>query len=105
MILSQFHPGKPKIEKEMNIMEKTPDITDINGNAFNQESPPQEAAANLGALTLEMKRLKLRYRKYTKRTAELTKLAIIQEEVIHRMLDSAIEEPEQPKKPHLTIVK
>ena len=69
-------------------MEKTPNIVDISGNAFNQESPPQEAAADLGALNLEINRLKQRYRKYTK-----------------RMLDKAIEKPDQPKKPHLTIVK
>ena len=86
-------------------MEKTPNIVDISGNAFNQESPPQEAAADLGALNLEMNRLKQRYRKCTKRMEELTPLAEVQERVIHRLLDRAIEKPDQPKKPHLTIVK
>ena len=86
-------------------MEKTPNIVDISGNTFNQESPPQEAAADLGALNLEINRLKQRYRKYTKRMEELTQFAIIKEEVAHRMLDKAIEKSDQPKKPHLTVVK
>ena len=86
-------------------MEKTPNIVDISGNAFNQESPPQEAADDLGALILEMKHLKQRYRQYTKRTEELTQFAEIQERMIHVLLDRAIEKPDQPKKPHLTIVK
>ena len=86
-------------------MDKTPNIVDISGDAFNQESPPQEAADDLGALILEMKQLKQRYRQYAKRMEELTKFAIIKEEVVHRMLDKAIEKPDQPKKPHLTIVK
>jgi len=86
-------------------MEKTPTIVDISGNAFNQESPPQEAADDLGALILEMKHLKQRYRQYTKRTEELAQFAEIQERIIHVMLDKAIEKPDQPKKPHLTVVK
>ena len=80
-------------------------LGDIIVNYFNQEKTLQETAADLGALNLEIKRLKQRYRKYTKRMEELTQLGEIQERVIHRMLDRAIEKPDQPKKPHLTIVK
>ena len=86
-------------------MDDVPDIVDIIGNAFNQERPIQEAAADLGAIILEMKREEQYYGKHTKRMEELTQLAEIQERVIHRMLDRAIEKPDPPKKPHLTIVK
>ena len=78
-------------------MEKTPNIVDISGNAFNQERPLDEAAADLGALVLK--------KKQTKRMTELAQLAEVQERVIHRLLDRAIEKPTQPKRPHLTIVK
>ena len=83
-------------------MEKTPNIADIIGNALNQGSPPQEAAADLGEIIMEMKREE---RKHTKHMEELTQLAEIQERVIHRLLDRAIEKPTQPKRPHLKIVK
>ena len=86
-------------------MEKTPDIVDITGNAFNQKRPSQEAAADLGALELDMKREEKNYGRHSKRMEELTRLAEIQERVIHRLLDRAIEKPTQPKRPHLTIVK
>ena len=86
-------------------MDKIPNIADIIGNAFNQERPIQEAAADLGALALEMEREEKHYGKNTKRMAELAQLAEIQERVIHRMLDKAIDKSAQPKKPHLTVVK
>ena len=80
-------------------MEKTPSII---GNASNQESLPQEAATDLGATILEMKREE---RKHTKRMAELAMFSEIQEKVIHRLLERAIEKPDQRKRPHLTVVK
>jgi hypothetical protein len=86
-------------------MEKIPDIADIIGNAFNQERPIQESAADLGAIIFEMKREEKYYGKHTKRMAELTKLTDIQERVIHRMLDRAIEKSDQPERPHLKVVK
>ena len=86
-------------------MDKIPNIADIIGNALNQERPIQEAAADLGALVLEMEREEKHYGKNTKRMAELAQLAEIQERVIHRMLDRAIDKSDQPKRPHLTVVK
>jgi hypothetical protein len=86
-------------------MEKTPNIVNISGNAFNQESPPQEAAADLGALNLEMNRLKQRYRKYTKRMVELKKLADVQDRIFTRTLARDIEKSDQPERPHLKVVK
>lgn len=86
-------------------MKKTPNITDVIGNAFNQERPIQESAADLRAIILEMKREEQYYGKHIKRMAELTMLAKIQERVIHRMLDRAIEKSDQPKGPHLKVVK
>ena len=86
-------------------MEKTPNIADIIGNAFNQERPMEAAAADLGAIILEMEREKKYYGEHTKRMAESTKLAEVQHRVMSRMLDRAIENTDQPKKPHLKIVK
>jgi hypothetical protein len=86
-------------------MEKIPNIADIIGNTFNQKRPLQEAGADLGATILEMKREEQYNGAHTKRMAKLTKLAVIQEELVHRILDRAIQKQDQPKKPHLTIVK
>ena len=52
-----------------------PNIADIIGNAFNQDRPLQDAAADLGALIFEIDREKRYYGEHTKRMAELTKLA------------------------------
>ena len=86
-------------------MDKTPNIVDIIGNAFKLESPPQEAAADLGAIILEMEHEKKYYGEHTERMEKLTMLAEVQERVIHRLLDRAIEKPDQPKRPYLTVVK
>jgi hypothetical protein len=45
------------------------------------------------------------YGKHTRRMAELKKLAELQEKVVHRLLDRTVEELDQPKRPHLTVVK
>lgn len=102
MIPSRCHRGNNEKESEM---EKTPNIADIIGNAFNQERPIQESAADLGAIILEMKREEQYYGKHTRRMVELTMLAEIQERVIHRILDRAIEKSDKPKRPHLKVVK
>ena len=44
-----------------------PNIADIIGNAFNQERPLQDTAADLGAIILEMEREKKYYGEHTKR--------------------------------------
>ena len=102
MIPSRCHRGNT--EKGSG-MEKTPNIADIIGNAFNQERPIQESAADLGAIIIEMKREEQYYGKHTRRMTELTMLAEIQERVIHRILDRAIEKSDKPKRPHLKVVK
>ena len=86
-------------------MEKTPNIADIIGNAFNQKRPMKESAADLGAIILEMKREEQCYGKHTKHMAELMTLADVQKRVVSRMLDRSIEKPTHPKRPHLKIVK
>ena len=71
----------------------------------NNDNSPYEAAADLGAIKMEMYREKKYYGEHTKRMAKLKKLAELQEIVVHRMLDNSIEESDQPKRPHLTVVK
>jgi hypothetical protein len=75
---------------------------DIDGN---KEKSPYEAAADLGAIKMEIHRERKYYGEHTKRMAKLKKMAAVQEKVIHRMLDRSIAESDQPKRPHLTIVK
>ena len=86
-------------------MTKIPNIAEIIASYSNQDKTLQESAADLGAISLEMEREEECYGKHTKRLAELKKLAALQEMVVHRMLDNSIEKSDQPKRPHLTIVK
>ena len=86
-------------------MKKIPNIADIIASHSNQDKTLQETAADLGAIILEMEREEQYYGKHTKRMAKLKKLAELQERIIHRMLDKSLEEHDQPKRPHLTVVK
>ena len=86
-------------------MEKGPNIVNIIGNAFNQERPLYDIAADLGEIVLEMEREKKYYGEHTKRMQELTMLAEIQGKVFDKALARDIERSNQPKKPHLKIVK
>ena len=86
-------------------MEKIPNIADIIASYSNQNKTLEESAADLGAMILEMEREEECYGKYSKRLVELKYLAEVQEMVVHRMLDRSIEGREQPKRPHLTVVK
>ena len=86
-------------------MEKIPNIADIIASYSKQDKTLEESGADLGAIILEMKREEEYYGKYTKRMAELKILTALQEKVVHRMLDNSIEGHEQPKRPHLTVVK
>ena len=86
-------------------MKKIPNIADIIASYSNQDKTLQESAADLGAMILEMEREEEVYGKHSKRLAELKELAALQEKVVHRMLDKSVEEHDQPKRPHLTIVK
>ena len=69
------------------------------------DNSPYEAAADLGAIKMEIYREKRYYGEHTKRMAELKRLAELQEMVVLRMLDKSVEEYNQPKRPHLTVVK
>jgi len=91
------------VEKKMD--ELVPSIVDVIGNGFNQERPLYDVAADLGALILAMGREEQYYGKYTKRMAELKKLADIQDRIFTRTLARDIEKSDQPKRPHLTVVK
>ena len=86
-------------------MTKIPNIADIIASYSNQDKTLQESAAELGAMILEMEREEQCYGKHSKRLAELKKLAALQEKVVHRMLDRGLEKADQPKRPHLTVVK
>ena len=86
-------------------MEKIPNIADIIASYSNQDKILEESAADLGAMILEMEREEKYSGKHTKRMAKLKKLAELQEMIVHRMLDRSIEKFDQPKKPHLTVVK
>ena len=86
-------------------MDKVPNIADIIASYSNQDKTLEESAADLGAMILEMEREEECYGKHTKRLAKLKELAELQEIVVHRMLDSSINKSEQPKRPHLTVVK
>ena len=78
-------------------MEKIPGITDVTVRFSSQDNSLQEPPAEPGAIILKMKP--------TKRMAEFTKQAAIQERVIRRVLERSLEEHNQPKKPHLTVIK
>ena len=86
-------------------MTKIPNIADIIASYSNQDKTLQESAADLGEMILEMEREEKYYGKHTKRLTELKKPAALQENVVHRMLDKSIEKSDQPKRPHLTVVK
>ena len=82
-----------------------PNIADIIASYANQDKTLYESAADLGAIILEMEKEEKYYGKHSKRLAELKKIAALQETVIHRLLDNSIDKPDQPKRPHLTVVK
>ena len=86
-------------------MTKIPSIADIIASYSNQDKTLQESAADLGAMILEMEREEEYSGKHTKRLAKLKELAELQEMVVHRMLDSSINKSEQPKRPHLIVIK
>ena len=86
-------------------MTKIPNIAEIIASYSNQDKTLQESTADLGAMILEMEREEQFYGIHTKRMAELKELAALQEKVVHRMLDNSIEKSDQPKRPHLTVVK
>ena len=86
-------------------MKKIPNIADIIASHSNQDKTLQETAADLGAIILEMEREEECHGKHSKRLAELKRARALQEKVVLRMLDSSIDKSDQPKRPHLTVVK
>ena len=86
-------------------MTKLPNIADILAGYSNQDKTLQESAADLGAMILEMEREEECHGRHSKRLAKLKELAAMQEMVVRRMLDSSIDKSDQPKRPHLTVVK
>jgi hypothetical protein len=86
-------------------MTEIPSIADIIASYSNQDKTLEESAADLGAIILEMEREEECYGKHTNRLAELKELAAFQEKVVNRMLVRSTEGHNQPKRPHLTVVK
>jgi len=89
-------------------MKKIPDIsgiTDIKTGHFNQDTLPEESAADLGAVILEMTREKRYFGEHTRRMAALKKMAALQEKVITRILERSVEKPAHPQRPQLKIIK
>ena len=82
-----------------------PNIADIIASYSNQDKTLYESAADLGAIILEMEREEKYYGKHSKRLAELKKIAALQDIVVSRLLNNSIEKSDQPKRPHLTLVK
>ena len=82
-----------------------PNIADIIASYCNQDKTLYESAADLGAIIFEMEREHQYNGAHSKRLAELKKIKALQETVIHRLLDNSIVKSDQPKRPHLTVVK
>ena len=79
-------------------------LGDIIVNYFNQDKTLQEAAADLGAIILEMDREEECYGKHSKRMVELKKLAEVQERVLSKMLDRTDDDLPLPKMPRLRVL-
>jgi hypothetical protein len=86
-------------------MTKIPDIADVIAGYANQDKSMYESAADLGATILEMEREEEWHGAHSKRLAELKRVRALQERVVMRLLDSSIEQSDQPRRPHLTVVK
>ena len=86
-------------------MKKIPNIADIIASHSNQDKTLQETAADLGTIILEMEREEECHGKHSNRLAELKRARALQEKIVLRMLDSSIDKSDQPKRPHLTVVK
>ena len=86
-------------------MTKLPSIADIIAGYANRDKTLRESAADLGAIILEMEREEELHGKNTERLAELKRVRALQEKVVMRMLDESVEGHEQPKRPHLRVVK
>ena len=82
-----------------------PNIADIIASYANQDKTLYESAADLGAIIFEMERENLHNGMHSKRLAELKRIKALQETVIHRLLEKSIDKSDQPKRPHLTVVK
>jgi len=86
-------------------MTKITNIAKTLAGRFNQDKTPEASATAPGAIILEMEHAEQSSGRHSRRLAELRKRAVLQEKIIHRMLESSIEKSGQPKKPHLKIVK
>lgn len=86
-------------------MSDIPSNDDIVVSHSNRDKSLDESASDLGAIIIEIDRKKQYYIEHTRRMAELKRLASLQKNVIVRMLERSIEEREQPKRPHLKVIK
>jgi hypothetical protein len=97
--------GIPQTEIEVNTHGKDTKHSRYHRQRLQSGTTPARSSADLGAIILEMKREEKYYGKHTKRMTELTKLAEVQQRVMSRFLDRAIENSDKPKRPRLKIVK
>jgi hypothetical protein len=88
----------------MNGMDKIPGIADIIASYSSQDKTLEESAADPGATILEVGQEKVLSGEHARRMTELKKVAELQKKVVHRLLGRAVEDLNQPKKPHLTVV-
>jgi hypothetical protein len=86
-------------------MTKIPNIAEILASRFNQDKPTEALTTAPCVTILEIEHTEQSSGRHSRRLAELRKRAVLQERIIHRILDSSIEKSDQPKKPHLKIVK
>ena len=78
-------------------------LGDIIANYFNQDKSPQETAADLGAIILEIEREKDFYGEHSKRMAELKMLAEVQERALSKMMERSDDNSPVQKVPHLKL--
>ena len=84
-------------------MTKIPNIADIIVNHINQDKTLYEAAADLGAIILEIEREKKYYGELTQRMAELKRLADVQDRVVSKIMDESDDNTTRHEVPHLEV--
>jgi len=86
-------------------MEKPLNISDVIASHLVQNKSVHELTADLDAIVIELQREKKHAGKQTARVAELSKMAVIQERLILRVLDRTRNKSARPKAPHLKVIK
>lgn len=85
--------------------DETHDSTDPTASHFNRKKAWQGATTDPGAIILDINPERLHPVTHRRRMAELGKLVDVHRRVVTRILDRSVEKYNQPKGPHLTVVK